>query len=107
MISKTFKLTDESIRFLKGYKRKHFLASVDATIKRMRDTLESNVQSESSSSGDKRDLQQAQPHMFSFAWFSDEPKAREYYSGLPGNAFDWLHTHLMPEVRGIEGGVAV
>lgn len=105
MISKTFKLTDESIRFLKRYKRKHLLASVDATIKRMRDTLESDAQSESSSSDDVRDPRAAQPHMFSFAWFSDEPKAREYYSGLPTSAFDWLHDELMPEVSYPHGAV--
>jgi hypothetical protein len=92
---------------LKQFMASHNIASYDAALRGLLNAFSEGHSVKSSASDEVANQQEAEPHMFSFAWFSDEPKAREYYSGLPGNAFDWLHTHLMPEVRGVEGGVAV
>jgi len=106
MDSVTIRCSTAASEFLKRYKREHQLASVDAAILHIQAALEKKDQGDSSSSGGEKEPRQAEPHMFSFAWFDDEPKAREYYSGLPDNAFKWLHQHLMPEVGQLQGGAA-
>ncbi len=103
MDSVTIRCSTAASEFLKRYKREHQLASVDAAILHMQAALEKK---EAPDVGEVRAANKAEPHMFSFAWFDDEPKAREYYSGLPDNAFKWLHQHLMPEVSQLQGGAA-
>lgn len=77
---------------------KHNIASYDAALQCLLNSFNDGHSPQSSASDEVVGLQEAEPHMFSFAWFDNEPKAREYYSGLPDNAFKWLHKNLMPEV---------
>jgi hypothetical protein len=95
--------SSEARDWLKSYTKVHKLGNYTAALERLRTIVEKYDNDEPRAADDVKEVGVAGQHMFSFAWFGDEPKAREYYSGLPASAFDWLHAELMPEVSYSDG----